>query len=61
MEFKCQAFTSLEQFARQSKFDAALAFPFRRSSPGRCKTLMEAGIDVLIEKPVAVTLQEPMN
>jgi len=58
MEFKCQAFTSLEQLLAKSKFDAACVSVPTVHHLGVAKTLMEAGIDVLIEKPVAVTLQE---
>jgi predicted dehydrogenase len=58
MEFKCQAFTSLDQLLTKSKFDAACVSVPTVDHLSIAKALMEAGIDVLIEKPIAVTLQE---
>ncbi len=58
MEFKTQAFTSLDQLLKKGNVQAAsIAVPtVHHLSVAR--TLMEAGIDVLIEKPIATTLDE---
>src|SRR5277367_6319253 len=58
MEFKCQAFTSLEQLLSKAKFDAACVSVPTIHHLAVAKTLMEAGIDVLIEKPIAASLPE---
>src|SRR5271155_2379152 len=58
MEFKCQAFTSLEQLLSKAKFDAACVSVPTIHHLAVAKTLMEAGIDVLIEKPLAASLAE---
>src|SRR5437588_70652 len=58
MEFKTQAFTSLDQLIKKSGIHAAtLAVP-TVDHLNVARTLMEAGIDVLIEKPLATTLDE---
>lgn len=57
-EFKTQAFVSLEQMLAKAKVDAAsVAVPTVHHLPV-ARTLLESGVDVLIEKPVAVTLTE---
>src|SRR3954470_22210867 len=58
MEFRAQAFTSLEQLIQKANLQAAsVAVPTVHHLPV-ARTLMEAGIDVLIEKPVATSLPE---
>jgi predicted dehydrogenase len=58
MEFKCQAFTSLEQLLSKAKLDAAVVSVPTVHHLATAKQLMNAGIDVLIEKPVAASLAE---
>src|SRR5579859_4946744 len=58
MEFKCQAFTSLEQLLAKTKLDAACVAVPTVHHLAVARNLMEAGIDVLIEKPIAVNLTE---
>jgi predicted dehydrogenase len=58
MEFKCQAFTSLDQLISKSKPDAAVVSVPTVQHLETARQLMNAGIDVLIEKPVAATLAE---
>lgn len=58
MEFKTQAFTSLEQMIQKSGATAASVAVPTVHHLAVAKQLMEAGLDVLIEKPVAVTLHE---
>lgn len=58
MEFKTQAFTSLDQLLKKSNVQAvSIAVPTVHHL-AVARTLMEAGIDVLIEKPIATTLDE---
>lgn len=55
-EFDGRAFSSLEQLASES--DAAIvAVPTTAHAETGCR-LMEAGLDVLVEKPIAATLDE---
>ena len=58
MEFKCQAFTSLDQLVSKAKPDAAVVSVPTVHHLETARKLMSAGIDVLIEKPVAATLAE---
>lgn len=58
MEFKTQAFTSLEQMIQKSGATVASVAVPTVHHLAVAKQLMEAGLDVLVEKPVAVTLQE---
>jgi predicted dehydrogenase len=58
MEFKTQAFTSLEQLISKGNIDAATVAVPTVHHLSVARTLMEAGIDVLIEKPLAVNLAE---
>ena len=58
MEFRCQAFTSLEQLLSKTKLDAAVVSVPTVHHLATAGTLMEAGLDVLIEKPVAASLAE---
>jgi predicted dehydrogenase len=58
MEFKCQAFTSLEQLVSKAKPDVAVVSVPTIHHLDTAKQLMNAGIDVLIEKPVAASLAE---
>jgi predicted dehydrogenase len=58
MEFKCQAFTSLEQLLSKAKLDAAVVSVPTVHHHATAKQLMNAGVDVLIEKPVAASLAE---
>ena len=58
MEFKCQAFTSLDQLVAKAKLDAAVVAVPTVHHLATARTLMDAGIDVLIEKPVAASLAE---
>lgn len=58
MEFKTQAFTSLEQLISKANIDAATVSVPTVHHLNVARTLMEAGIDVLIEKPLAVNLPE---
>src|SRR3954468_7544772 len=51
MEFRCQAFTSLEQLLTKTKLDAAVVAVPTIHHLVTARALMEAGIDVLIEKP----------
>ena len=58
MEFKTQAFTSLDQLLKKSNAQAAsIAVPTIHHLDV-AGTLLEAGLDVLIEKPLATTLDE---
>lgn len=58
MEFRTQAFTALDQLIQKGNVQAAsVAVPTVHHLEVSRK-LMEAGIDVLIEKPIAVTLTE---
>src|SRR4030081_2399631 len=58
-EFNCKAFSSVEQMlgTRVSVQAASVAVPTVLHLEV-ARTLMEAGVDVLIEKPVAATLDE---
>jgi predicted dehydrogenase len=58
MEFKCQAFTSLEQLLSKTKLDAAVVSVPTVHHLATARTLMEGGLDVLIEKPIAASLAE---
>src|SRR5262249_17278117 len=58
MEFRCQAFTSLEQLLTKTKLDAAVVSVPTAHHLATASALMEAGIDVLIEKPIAASLDE---
>ncbi|MCU1284149.1 MAG: oxidoreductase [Acidobacteriales bacterium] len=58
MEFKTQAFTSLDQLIAKGKITAASVAVPTVHHLNVARTLMEAGIDVLIEKPVATSLPE---
>lgn len=58
MEFKTQAFTSLEQLISKANIQAATVSVPTVHHANVAKTLMEAGIDVLVEKPLAATLTE---
>jgi predicted dehydrogenase len=58
MEFKTQAFTSLDQLISKAKIDAATVAVPTVHHLNVARTLMEAGIDVLIEKPLATSLPE---
>lgn len=58
MEFRTQAFTSLDQLIKKGNIQAAsIAVPTVHHLHV-ARTLMAAGIDVLVEKPVANSLQE---
>jgi predicted dehydrogenase len=58
MEFKCQAFTSIAQLIAKAKPDAAVISVPTVHHLVTARQLMHAGIDVLIEKPVATTVAE---
>ena len=58
MEFKAQAYTSLDQLIKKGNIHAASVAVPTVHHLDVARTLMEAGIDVMIEKPVAATLQE---
>jgi predicted dehydrogenase len=58
MEFKTQAFTSLDQLLKKSGANAASVAAPTVDHLDVARTLMEAGLDVLIEKPLATTLDE---
>lgn len=58
MEFRTQAFTSLEQLIKKGNIQAASVAVPTVHHLEVAQTLMEAGIDVLIEKPVATSLDE---
>lgn len=58
MEFRCQAFTSIDQLLTKTKLDAAVVSVPTVHHLATARALMEAGIDVLIEKPVAASLAE---
>ena len=58
MEFKTQAFTTLDQLIKKSGIHAATVAVPTIHHLSVARTLMEAGIDVLIEKPLATTLDE---
>jgi predicted dehydrogenase len=58
MEFKTQAFTSLDQLISKAKINAATVAVPTVHHLSVARTLMEAGIDVLIEKPLATSLPE---
>src|SRR6266487_5881369 len=58
-EFNCRAFGSLEQLLRtHSEVQAASVAVPTVHHPKTARALMEAGIDVLVEKPIAATLAE---
>ncbi len=55
--YGCQAFSSLEDLARHA--DAAVvATPTVRHAEVGCRLLMELGLDVLVEKPIASSIAE---
>ena len=58
MEFKTQAFTSLAQLLGKAKPNAAIVSVPTNHHLGTAKQLMEHGVDVLIEKPIAMSLAE---
>lgn len=58
MEFKTQAFTSLDQLLKKGKPTAASVAVPTVHHLNVARTLMKAGVDVLIEKPLASTLDE---
>jgi predicted dehydrogenase len=58
MEFKCQAFLSLDQLISKAKPDAAVVSVPTIHHLETARQLMDAGIDVLIEKPLAATLAQ---
>src|SRR5262245_35913772 len=58
MEFRCQAFTSLDQLLAKTELHAAVVSVPTVHHLATASALMEAGIDVLIEKPVAASLAE---
>ncbi|MBI2682897.1 MAG: Gfo/Idh/MocA family oxidoreductase [Acidobacteriales bacterium] len=58
MEFKTQAFTALPQLIQKGKIHAACVAVPTVHHLEVAKTLMEAGVDVLIEKPLATALAE---
>jgi predicted dehydrogenase len=58
MEFRCQAFTSLDQLLTKTKLDAAVVSVPTVHHLATARALMEAGIDVLIEKPISASLAE---
>lgn len=58
MEFRCQAYTSLEQLITKANLTAAVVSVPTIHHLETARTLLEAGIDVLIEKPVTATLAE---
>src|SRR5438270_2698482 len=58
MEFKTQAFTSLEQLITKANIQAATVAVPTVHHANVALTLMEAGIDVLVEKPLAASLAE---
>src|SRR5258706_12098060 len=58
MEFKTQAFVSLDQLISKSKLDAAIVAVPTTLHLQVARQLLEAGIHVLIEKPIATTLLE---
>jgi predicted dehydrogenase len=58
MEFKTQAFTSIEQLVRKANIQAATVSVPTVHHGDVARTLMEAGIDVLVEKPLAANLPE---
>jgi len=55
-EFGCQAYASLEEIAG-SAVAAIVAVPTSSHKVVACR-LMDAGLDVLVEKPIAVTTEE---
>jgi predicted dehydrogenase len=58
MEFRTQAFTSLDQLLAKSKIDAAsVAVPTSHHADVASR-LLESGVDVLVEKPIAATLAQ---
>jgi predicted dehydrogenase len=58
MEFRTQAFTSLDQLIKKGNIQAASVVVPTVHHLQVARTLMDAGIDVLIEKPVTATLDE---
>ena len=58
MEFRTQAFTSLDQLLQKGQVQAATVAVPTVHHLSVARTLMEAGVDVLIEKPVAASLPE---
>src|SRR3954470_18419310 len=56
MEFKTQAFTSLDQLISKAKITAASVAVPTIHHLNVARTLMDAGVDVLIEKPLATSL-----
>jgi len=58
MEFRSQAFTSLDQLLQKGNIHAASVAVPTVHHLEVARTLMEAGIDVLIEKPIATSLAE---
>jgi len=55
-EFGCQAYASLEELRVQA-VAAIVAVPTSSHKVVACR-LMDAGLDVLVEKPIAVTTEE---
>ncbi len=58
MEFKTQAFVSLDQLIVKAKLDAAVIAVPTSLHLQVARELLQAGISVMIEKPIAVTLAE---
>jgi predicted dehydrogenase len=58
MEFRTQAFTSLEQLINKARIQAATVAVPTVHHLDVARKLMDAGIDVLIEKPLATSLAE---
>lgn len=58
MEFKTQAFTSLEQLISKANVHAATVAVPTVHHANVARVLMEAGLDVLVEKPLAANLPE---
>jgi predicted dehydrogenase len=58
MEFRCQAYTSLDQLLTKANINAAVVSVPTVHHLATARTLLDAGIDVLIEKPIAATLAE---
>lgn len=58
MEFRTQAFTSLDQLISKGRIDAASVCVPTVHHRDTARTLLNAGMDVLVEKPIATTLAE---
>ena len=58
MEFKTQAFTSLDQLIKKANIHAASVAVPTVHHLDVARTLLESGIDVLVEKPIATNLLE---